>query len=33
MAVDVRFFFKLGKGTSLPLGSVSGLVAWGGFCF
>jgi len=32
MAVDVRFF-KLGKGTSLPLGSVSGLVAWGEFLF
>jgi len=32
VAVDVRFF-KLGKGTSLPLGSVSGLVVWGGFLF
>jgi len=32
VAVDVRFF-KLGKGTSLSLGSVFGLVAWVDFCF
>jgi len=33
VAVDVSFVFKLGKGTSLPLGYVSGLVAWVDFCF
>jgi len=32
VAVDVRFF-KLGKGASLLLGSVSGWVAWVNFCF